>query len=63
MWAITNLTAGGNIDQIVHAVQEGALKPFCDLLVVQETKIVMVILDALMNILDVSFRNCYGRIC
>lgn len=54
VWAITNLTAGGNIDQIVHTVQAGVLKPLCDLLVVKETKVVMVLLEALMNILDVS---------
>ena len=42
------------MDQVIHVVQAGALKPLCDLLVVQETKIVMVILDALMNILEVS---------
>lgn len=54
MWAITNLTAGGSLQQIVSVVQAGALKPFCDLLVVKETKIVTVILDAIMNILQVS---------
>ena len=53
MWAITNLTAGGNLQQIVAVVQAGALKPLCDLLVVKETKIVTVILDAIMNILQV----------
>lgn len=54
VWAITNLTAGGSMEQIVYVVQAGALKPLCDLLVVKETKIVTVILDALINILNVS---------
>lgn len=54
VWAITNLTAGGSIEQIVYVVQAGAMKPLCDLLVVKETKIVTVILDALINILNVS---------
>ena len=35
-------------------VTAGALKPLCDLLVVKETKIVTVILDAILNILHVS---------
>ena len=42
------------MEQIVYVVQAGALKPLCDLLVVKETKIVTVILDALINILNVS---------
>ncbi len=54
MWAITNLTAGGSLQQIVAVVQAGAIKPLCDLLVVKETKVVTVILDAIMNILQVS---------
>lgn len=55
VWAITNLTAGGNLQQVVTIIQAGALKPLCDLLVVKETKIVTVILDAILNILQVSF--------
>ena len=54
VWAITNLTAGGSMEQIVYVVQAGALKPLCDLLVVKETKIVTVILDALINILNAA---------
>ena len=54
VWAITNLTAGGTIDQIVEVVRVGALKPLCDLLVVKETKIITVILDAVLNVLHVS---------
>ena len=54
MWAITNLTAGGNIEHVVHAVDAGAIMPLCDMLIVKETKIVLVILDALMNILEVK---------
>ena len=34
-----------------------AIKPLCDLLVVNDTKIVMVILDALSNILEASQRT------
>jgi len=54
VWTVTNLTAGGTIEQIMKIVTAGALKPLCDLLVVKETKIVTMILDALINILNVS---------
>ena len=54
VWTVTNLTAGGTIEQIIKVVAAGALKPLCDLLVVKETKIVTMILDALINILNVS---------
>ena len=57
VWAMTNLTAGGSMEQIVYAIQAGAMKPLCDLLVVMDTKIVTVILDALLNILQVSGRG------
>lgn len=43
--------------QVLHVVQQGAVKPLCDLLVVSDSKIVMVILDAISNILDAAQRT------
>ena len=51
---ITNLTSGGSVDQIGFVVQCGVMKPLCDLLVVKESKVILVILDAITNILNVS---------
>ena len=53
-WAITNLTSGGNVEQVVLAVQAGILKPLIDLLSVKDSKIIMVILEAIGNIMEVS---------
>lgn len=62
VWAVTNMAAGGNTDQIAYIVQAGCLKPLCDLLVVKETKIVSVILEAITNILHVS-SQCVCILC
>ncbi|XP_006822540.2 importin subunit alpha-1-like, partial [Saccoglossus kowalevskii] len=51
VWAITNYTSGGTVEQIIMIVQAGVLKPLCDLMVVKEAKVVLVILDAIGNLL------------
>ncbi|XP_050392715.1 importin subunit alpha-1 isoform X1 [Patella vulgata] len=51
VWAITNLTSGGTVEQIAYLVQAGAVPLLCGLLGVRESKVILVILDALCNIL------------
>jgi len=50
-WAITNLTSGGTVDQIVFLCSSGVIKPFCDLLDVNDEKAVCVVMDGLNNLL------------
>lgn len=46
-WAISNATSGGRDDQIKHIVEQGAIKPLCDILQVPDPKVITVVIDAL----------------
>jgi importin subunit alpha-1 len=50
-WAISNATSGGNHQQIKFLVQQGCIRPLCDLLGVNDPKIVTIALEGLENIL------------
>jgi len=55
-WAISNATSGGlqKPDQIRYLVNQGCIKPLCDLLGCMDNKIIQVALDGLENILKVG---------
>jgi len=53
-WAISNATSGGNPQQIKFLVQQGCIRPLCDLLTVSDPKIVTIALEGLENILRVG---------
>lgn len=65
MWAITNLTSGGSIPQVAHCLEQGCLQPLCSLLNAKDTKIILVLLDALGNVLSVCMLLCFykSQIC
>lgn len=55
-WAISNATSGGlqEPSQIRYLVNQGCIKPLCDLLTTMDNKIIQVALDGLDNILKVG---------
>ncbi|KAL7442836.1 hypothetical protein ACHAXH_009544 [Discostella pseudostelligera] len=53
-WAISNATSGGSPQQIKFLVQQGCIRPLCDLLTVNDVKIVTIALEGLENILNVG---------
>jgi len=59
-WAISNATSGGNPQQIQFLVQQGCIRPLCDLLTGSDPKIVTIALEGLENILKV--RACWYSI-
>ena len=57
VWAVTNFTSGGTVEQVVQLVQSGALEAIIDLLQVKDSKTIQVILDCICNIFLVR-RRC-----
>ncbi|KAJ4822885.1 hypothetical protein Tsubulata_048607, partial [Turnera subulata] len=53
-WAISNATSGGTHKQIKFLVEQGCIRPLCDLLICPDPRIVSVCLEGLENILKVG---------
>lgn len=53
-WAISNATCGQVPEHIKYIVDTGAMKPLCDLLEVQDARMITVALDAIENVLKVG---------
>jgi len=50
-WSISNATSGGAPEQIKYLVQQGCIKPLCDLLTCNDPRLVTVALEGIENML------------
>eukprot|EP01120_Amphizonella_sp_Union-15-10_P009009 TRINITY_DN3330_c0_g1_i1.p1 TRINITY_DN3330_c0_g1~~TRINITY_DN3330_c0_g1_i1.p1 ORF type:complete len:535 (+),score=109.97 TRINITY_DN3330_c0_g1_i1:64-1605(+) len=56
-WAIANATSGGKSEQIDKLVQLGCIRPMCDLLDCPDSRIILVALENIDNILKTGEEN------
>lgn len=54
IWAITNYTSGGTLEQLAYLVDCEVLPLLARLLSAKDSKIILIILDALVNILEMA---------
>lgn len=53
-WAISNLTIGGNKEQVFSLISENVIPPFCDLLACKDSQVIQVVLDGINNMLKMA---------
>jgi importin subunit alpha-1 len=54
---LSNTTSGGSPEQIRYLVQQGCIKPLCDLLTCSDARIITVALEGLENILKIGEKD------
>ncbi|CAF0784734.1 unnamed protein product [Brachionus calyciflorus] len=53
-WCINNLSLSGNKEQVAYVLQQGAIAPLCQALSIEDPQVLVVVLDALNNILKLA---------
>lgn len=60
-WAISNATSGGEDEQIHYLVAQGVIPPMCDLFTCPDSKMILVAMEAIENILRVGKKAAGGN--
>ncbi|KFV99382.1 Importin subunit alpha-1, partial [Eurypyga helias] len=50
VWVVANFTTGGTLDQVADLVEAGVLRPLLNLLLANDSKTILVILDTISNL-------------
>lgn len=61
-WAVSNATSGGSDNQKFFLADKGCIEPLCNLLKVQDTKVVIVALEGLENMLSAGKKHDNAQI-
>jgi hypothetical protein len=57
-WTINSMTLNGSKQQIQYLVQQGVIEPLRNLLAVKDVQVIEVVLNGLINILQLSDKQC-----
>ncbi|NWY45596.1 IMA5 protein, partial [Sylvia atricapilla] len=50
VWVVANFTTGGTVEQVLELIHSGVLKPLLNLLLVKDSKTILIILETISNL-------------
>jgi hypothetical protein len=56
-WAVSNITSGGSSEQVKLLIAHNCIKPLCELLVLPDSRIILVALEGIENVLTLGLKE------